>query len=78
MKEQLAEIEKIANNSAAPTFQNTLVAMEKSGQLYARVNNVFNLLTGANTNPQLQEIQEEIAPQQAAHQDAIYLNAEAF
>ncbi|MDQ6813006.1 MAG: peptidyl-dipeptidase Dcp [Bacteroidota bacterium] len=78
MKEQLEEIEKIANNNAAPTFENTLVAMEKSGQLYTRVNNVFNLLTGANTNPYLQGIQEEMAPKQAAHQDAISLNLKLF
>jgi peptidyl-dipeptidase Dcp len=78
MKEQLAEIQKVINNPSAPTFENTLVAMEKSGQLYTRVNNVFNLLTGANTNPYLQKIQEEEAPKQAAHQDAIYLNSKLF
>ena len=78
MKEQLAEIHKIADNSAEPTFENTLVAMEKSGQMLIRVNNVFNVLTGANTNPGLQKIQEEVAPELAAHQDAIYLNSKLF
>jgi len=78
MKEQMAEINKIANSTAAPTFENTLVAMEKSGQLLTRVRNIFDLLTGANTNPDLQKVQEEIAPKQAAHQDAIYLNAKLF
>jgi peptidyl-dipeptidase Dcp len=78
MKEQMAEINKIAYNTAAPTFENTLVDMEKSGQLLTRVNNVFSLLTGANTNPELQKIQEAIAPKQAAHQDAIYLNPKLF
>lgn len=78
IKEQLAEIEKIADNSAAPTFENTLVAMEKSGQLLTRVNNVFNVLTGANTNSELQKIQEEVAPKLAANQDAIYLNSKLF
>ena len=78
MKDQLQEILHIANSTNAPTFENTLVAMEKSGQLYTRVNNVFSLLTGANTNPFLQKIQEEIAPKQAAHQDAIYLNSKLF
>jgi peptidyl-dipeptidase Dcp len=78
MKEQLAEIQKIADNTAAPTFENTVVAMEKSGQLLTRVNNVFNLLTGANTNPALQKIQEEAAPKLAATQDAIYLNSKLF
>src|SRR6187402_2106748 len=46
MKQQLAEIQKIADNAEKPTFENTLVALEKSGQMYGRVNNVFNLLTG--------------------------------
>ena len=74
MKQQLKEIETIADNTAAPTFENTLVAMEKSGQLLNRVNNVFNTVTGANTNDTLQQLQEEIAPKLAANQDAIYLN----
>ncbi|MBB6502570.1 peptidyl-dipeptidase Dcp [Pedobacter cryoconitis] len=78
MKIQLEEMQKIADNPDAPTFENTLVAMEKSGQLLARVNNVFSALTGANTNPKLQKIQEDIAPKQAAHQDAIYLNSKLF
>lgn len=78
MKEQLAEIKKIADNPAAPTFENTLVPMEKSGQLLTRVNSVFNLLTGANTNPVLQKIQEEEAPKLAASQDEIYLNSKLF
>lgn len=75
---QIAEMKKIAENAAAPTFENTLVPMEKSGQMLARVSAVFNLLSGANTNPVLQKLQEEIAPKQAAHQDAIYLNAKLF
>jgi len=78
MKQQLAEIAKIADNTAEPTFENTLVEMEKSGQLLSRVNMVFNLLTSANTNDNLQKIQEEIAPRLAAHQDAIYLNPKLF
>ncbi len=78
MKEQLEEIQQIADNPDAPTFENTLVAMEKSGQLLTRVNNVFSLLTGANTNPDLQKIQEEMAPKLAANQDAIYLNSKLF
>jgi len=78
MKEQLAEIQKIADNPDTPTFENTLVAMEKSGQLLTRVYQVFNVLAGANTNPALQRIQEEEAPKLAAHQDAIYLNPKLF
>src|SRR5476651_257131 len=61
IKRQLAEIQKIADNPDVPTFENTLVAMEKSGDLLNRVNGVFNLLTGANTNPTLQKVQEEEA-----------------
>jgi peptidyl-dipeptidase Dcp len=78
MKQQLAEMGKIADNGDAPTFENTLVEMEKSGQLLARAGSVFNLLSGANTNPDLQKLQETIAPKMAAHQDAIYLNPKLF
>jgi peptidyl-dipeptidase Dcp len=78
MKIHLNEINTIADNTESPTFENTLVAMEKSGQMLSRVNNVFGLLTGANTNDDHQKIKEEIAPKQAAHQDAIYLNAKLF
>lgn len=78
MKQQLTEINKIAENKESPNFENTLVAMERSGQLLARVSRVFNTLSGANTNPELQTIQEEIAPALAAHQDAIYLNPALF
>lgn len=78
MKQQLAEIGKIADNAEAPTFDNTIIAIEKSGQLLSRVNHVFNLLTGANTNPDLQKVQEDEAPKLAANNDAIYLNTKLF
>ena len=78
MKEQLATILKIANNPKPATFENTLVAMEKSNELLERVDNIFNLLTGANTNPELQKLDQDIAPEQAAHNDAIYLNTKLF
>jgi peptidyl-dipeptidase Dcp len=78
MRIQLLEMEQIANNSETATFENTLVAMEKSGQLLSRVSMVFNLLSSANTNPVLQALQEEIAPKLAAHQDAIYMNDKLF
>lgn len=78
MKIQLAEMNKIADNPDAANVENTLIPMEKSGQMLTRANAVFNLMTGANTNPELQKIQEEIAPEQAAHQDAIYLNSKLF
>lgn len=75
---QMAETEKIANNPAAPTFANTFIALEKSGQLLKRVNRVFDLLTGAYTNPELQQIESEMAPKLAANSDAIYLNTRLF
>ena len=78
MRLQLAEIQKIADNPDTPTFENTLVAMEKSGQMLRRVNLVFNLLSGANTNPDLQKLSEEVAPKLAATNDAIYLNTKLF
>ncbi|KIO77114.1 dipeptidyl carboxypeptidase II [Pedobacter lusitanus] len=78
MKIQLEEIQKIADNTEAPTFENTMVALEKSGQMLTRARNVFDALTSANTNPKLQKVQEEIAPKQAAHRDAIYLNSKLF
>ncbi len=78
MKRQMEEIKKIADNSAAPTFENTLVALEKSGQMLDRVNMVFNAITSANTDSVLQKVDEEIAPKLAAHNDAIYLKTKLF
>lgn len=74
IKQQLAEIDSIARNPEPPTFENTLVALEKSGQLLRRVNGVFNMLSGANTDSLLQKLSEEIAPKLASIQDAVYLN----
>lgn len=78
MRIQLMEIEDIANNSATPTFENTLVAMEKSGQLLNRTAAVFNLLSGANSDSTLLNLQEEMASKFAEHEDAIYLNEKLF
>ena len=78
MKQQLKEIQKIADNPAPPTFENTLVELEKSGQLLHRVSLVFNAITSANTNPTLQKVQEEEASKLAAHHDAIFLNSKLF
>ncbi len=74
----IQEIQAIADNPAAPTFGNTIVAMEKSGQLIARVMGVFNGVTGANMDDELQKVQDAEAPRLAALQDAIYLNAKLF
>jgi peptidyl-dipeptidase Dcp len=78
MAQQLAEIQAIANSPDAPTFENTLVALEKSGRLLDRVMSIFNAITGANTDPLLQQVQETEAPKLAAHQDAIYLNTKLY
>jgi peptidyl-dipeptidase Dcp len=76
--QQMQETEAIANNSAAPTFDNTIVAMEKTGQLLNRVTQVFSGVTSANTNDTLQKVQEVETPKLAALQDAIYLNSKLF
>jgi hypothetical protein len=67
MAENLAEIAAIADNPAPATFENTLVALERSGQLLWRVKAIFDNLTGTITNPRLQEIEQIIAPRLAAH-----------
>lgn len=78
IKQQLNEIKTIADNAAAPTFENTLVALEKSGALLRRVNNAFNAVTGANTNDTLQQLQETIAPELSGVHDEMYLNDKLF
>src|SRR4029079_3346669 len=78
MKQQLAEIDVIANQTAAPTFDNTIVPLEHSGAILPRVPQVFSLLTGANTDDTLQAIQEEVAPKLANHFDAIFLNDKLY
>ncbi|GAC1415435.1 MAG: peptidyl-dipeptidase Dcp [Acidobacteriaceae bacterium] len=78
MAEQLREVDIIANNPAPPTFDNTVVALEESGQLFDRTLAVFSCVTGANTNPALEKIQAEQAPKLAAHRDAIFLNDKLF
>ncbi|MBV9929713.1 MAG: M3 family metallopeptidase [Alphaproteobacteria bacterium] len=78
MVEQRAEIERIANNPAPPSFDNTFVAMERSGRMLDRVNQAFSGVVGANTNPTLDKVQEIVNPKLSQHQDAIYLNAKLF
>ena len=78
MQEQLAEIEAIASDPQPPSFENTIVAMERSGRTLDRVQRVFSNLNGAHTNPRMQEIQKTVAPQIAAHQDAIFLNGPLY
>jgi peptidyl-dipeptidase Dcp len=78
MDQEIAEIQIIADNPAPPTFENTLVAMEKTGQLLRRAQNAFGAVSEANTNPLLLKVRADEAPKLAAHHDAIYLNAKLF
>jgi len=71
ISQQQKEIGAIANNPDSPTFENTLLPIEKSGQLLQRVMAVFNALTDANTNPTLQKLKTMEAPKLAAHEDFI-------
>ncbi len=78
MAEQLREMDAIANNPEAPSFQNTIVAMEKSGQLLDRATNVFFNLVGTDKNDARDKLQTEYAPKFSAHRDAITLNPKLF
>jgi len=78
MAQELKEIEAIAANPAKPTFANTFIPMEKSGTLLERSLNAFRAVSGANTNDVLQATDAALAPELAAHQDAIYLNDKLF
>ena len=78
MRLHLAEVEKIANNPEPATFENTYVALEKTGATLTRVMNAFNGVTGANTSDLLQKVQETEAPKLAEHSDAIMLNSKLF
>jgi peptidyl-dipeptidase Dcp len=78
MAQQKAEVTAIANNPAAPTFANTVEAMEMSGLLLERANLAFNAVNGANTNDTLQATDTKTAPLFAAHNDFIYLNSKLF
>ena len=78
MADELAEIKAIADNPESATFDNTIVAMELSGQLLGQVSRVFFNLNSAHTNPTMQEIQQTVSPQLAAHRDTIFLNSALF
>lgn len=78
MSQQKKAIEVIVNNEEAPTFENTVLALEKSGDLLNRSSQIFYALTGSNTNETLQGIEEEMAPKFAAQNDEIYLNEKLF
>jgi len=72
--EEEKEADAIAKQTDKPTFENTIVALEKSGQLLGRARRIFSNFAGANTNPALQKIEKEMAPKFSAHSDAIHLN----
>ncbi|WP_010214815.1 M3 family metallopeptidase [Sphingomonas sp. PAMC 26621] len=76
--ESLAEVRAIADNPAAPTFDNTILAMERQGQMLARAQSAFGQVTQANTNPALQAAQAALAPKLAAYGDTIYLDPKLF
>src|SRR5437762_9719368 len=78
MAQQKREVLAIANNPAPPTFNNTLAALERSGQMLERANLAFSAVNGANTNDTLQATDTKTAPLFAAHNDFIYLNAKLF
>jgi len=78
MSQELSEIQSIVDNPAPPTFENTLVVMERSGELLDRASNAFHGVVGANTNPVLEKVQADEAPKLASFRDAIYLNAKLF
>ena len=78
IKQQLAEIDRIANNPAAPTFENTIVAIETSGRMLDRVSETFSAVYQANTSDTLDHTQTVEAPKLAAQKDAIFLSAKLF
>src|SRR4029434_4131947 len=78
MREQLKEVDAIAASAEKPTFDNTSVALERTGRLLDRAERTFSNLNACNTNPTLQKIESDIAPQLSAHRDAIHLNGKLF
>lgn len=78
LKQQLSELNKITSNTAAPTFENTVLALENSGEVLKRAQTLFFGMTSANTNPTLQKLEEEYASQFAAQEDKILLNDKLY
>jgi len=78
MQEQLAEIGEITTQTAEPSFANTLVPLEISGQMLSRVLTVFFALSSAHTNDGIQELEVEISPRLSAHRDSILLDSTLF
>jgi len=78
MEEHAREIRGIADSAAEPSFENTIVAMERAGRLLSRVSAALGGVAGAYTNPIIEQLQAEMAPKLAAHSDAIYLDGKLF
>jgi peptidyl-dipeptidase Dcp len=78
MADQLKEVDAIASNPDKPSFDNTVIAMEKSGRLLGRVAAVFDNLKGANTDDEIKKVDADMSPKRAATTDAIFLNAALF
>ncbi len=78
LESHAAEIDSIAGSDAEPTFENTVVALERAGELLGRVSSVFGNLAGSTSTEEIQAIQAELAPKLAAHHDAIHLNPRLF
>ncbi len=78
IKEHQEEINQIVSNAEAPTFENTILTMENSGKLLSKVSRVFYNLNSANTNEEMQQIAQDIAPMVSEHNDNIYLNEQLF
>lgn len=78
IEKQKKAVEAIANSKEEPTFDNTVLALEKSSELLSRSSQIFYALAGSNTNETLQAVEEEMAPKFAAQSDMIYLNENLF
>jgi peptidyl-dipeptidase Dcp len=78
MMMNLMEIENIARNSAAPTFENTIVAMERAGQMLDRVSTIYGVWGSTMAGPEFQAVQREMAPKRAAFNDQITQNEPLF
>ena len=74
MAEQRKEVDAIAHSTEAPSFDNTIVALERSGRMLTRVSQTFNNLTSSNTSDTLDKVQADMAPKLSAHNDAIFLD----
>ncbi len=78
MKEHLEEIDVIANNTEAPTFENTIEALERSGKTLDKVSSVFFNLQGSNTDDDMDSLQRTVSPKLSSHNDSILLNKKLF